>query len=130
MSIVAAIPDQRTHLPLRASLCSPLDWHQSRCFTCLTFRIPCLPHAPQTESFLLPSGQEVEADSLAAPDLAEVQRRMKGIIRVLDNFAALREPGRSRQEYLAQLKRDLQVYYGYNDYMLEAMLNMFTVRTA
>lgn len=45
----------------------------------------------------------------------------------MDNFSALREPGRSRSEYMSQLKADLATYYGYNDFMLEAMLNMFTV---
>ncbi|GAX84828.1 hypothetical protein CEUSTIGMA_g12249.t1 [Chlamydomonas eustigma] len=81
------------------------------------------------DRFVLPSGQEVEAEQ-AAPDLALVQRRMKDIVTVLENFSTRREEGRSRGDYIQQLKRDLNLYYGYNDFMLEAILNLFTVAEA
>lgn len=44
---------------------------------------------------------------------------MKEIVGVLEDFANRREEGRSRAEYMAQLKRDLATYYGYNEFMLE-----------
>ena len=47
---------------------------------------------------------------------------------MLDNFSALRAPGAARADYLSQLKRDLAAYYGYNDFLLDALLNMFTAR--
>jgi len=78
----------------------------------------------------LPSGQQIESEMLAAPDLAMVQRRVRDIVRVLDDFKRLREPGRSRQDYIAQLKSDICTYYGYNDFMVETMLSLFTVAEA
>lgn len=50
---------------------------------------------------------------------------MKATVVILEDFAARREPGRSRTDYLAQLKRDLATYYGYNDFMVDMYLNMF-----
>ncbi|GLI70303.1 hypothetical protein VaNZ11_015253 [Volvox africanus] len=81
-------------------------------------------------TFTLPSGQQVEAEKLAPPDLALVARRMKATVAVLENFAARREPGHSRADYLLQLKRDLATYYGYNDFMVDMYLNMFSVAEA
>ena len=53
---------------------------------------------------LLPSGQEIEASSLSAPDLAGVQRRIKDVVRVLDDFSRLRDPSRPRKDYVAQVR--------------------------
>ena len=39
----------------------------------------------------------------SAPDLAIVQRRMKDIVGVLENFAARREEGKDRGDYLQQV---------------------------
>ncbi len=44
---------------------------------------------------------------------------------MLEDFGARREPGRSRAEYVEQLKRDLATYYGYNEFMIDMYLNMF-----
>jgi ribosomal RNA methyltransferase Nop2 len=78
----------------------------------------------------LPSGQQIETEKLAMPDLAMVLRRVKDIVRVLDDFKRLREPDRSRQDYIQQLKRDICTYYGYNDFMVDALLDLFTVAEA
>jgi ribosomal RNA methyltransferase Nop2 len=78
----------------------------------------------------LPSGQQVESERLAAPDLSMVQRRIKDVVRVLDSFAQLRDPERAREEYVTQLKRDLCAYYDYNAFMIDAILNLFTVAEA
>ena len=82
------------------------------------------------EVITLPSGQQIESEMLAMPDLAMVKRRVRDVVRVLDDFKRLREPGRSRQEYIDQLKRDICTYYGYNDFMVEALLDLFTVAEA
>ncbi|GFR43373.1 hypothetical protein Agub_g4445 [Astrephomene gubernaculifera] len=81
-------------------------------------------------TFTLPSGQQVEAEKLTPPDLALVARRMKATVAVLEAFAERREAGRSRGEYLAQLRRDLGTYYGYNEFMIDMYLNMFSVAEA
>ena len=47
--------------------------------------------------------QEIEASTLTAPNLAAVQQRIKDVVRVLDNFSALRDPERPRKDYVAQV---------------------------
>lgn len=78
----------------------------------------------------LPSGQQIESERLAPPDLGLVQRRIKDVVRILDDFAQLREPGRSREDYMNQLKRDLCSYYDYNTFMIDTISNLFTVAEA
>ncbi len=82
------------------------------------------------EIVTLPSGQQIEAERLAVPDLALVQRRIRDIVRVLDDFKRLRDPGRPRSDYVNQLKRDLATYYGYNAFLIDVILNLFTVAEA
>ena len=40
---------------------------------------------------------------LAPPDLALVQRRIRDVVRTLEDFGRLREAGRSRGEYMEQV---------------------------
>ncbi|CAL8460797.1 g328 [Coccomyxa elongata] len=75
---------------------------------------------------ILPAADE-EAEPL---DLSAVLRRIKEIARVLDKFQDLREEGRSRSDYMEQLKKDLEEYFGYNRFMLETLLGMFSVAEA
>jgi hypothetical protein len=63
------------------------------------------------EAYELPTGEELEREA-AAPTLAAVRRRIQDVARVLTNFKQLRQPGRSRQEYMDRLKEDLASYYG------------------
>jgi len=51
----------------------------------------------------------------------------RAVVRVLGEFASLRQPGASRSEYTARLAADLATYYGYNAFMLETFLQMFPV---
>lgn len=48
----------------------------------------------QSETFVLPSGQTIEKDSMVAPDIAIVQQRIQDVSRVLSNFNQLRDPNR------------------------------------
>ncbi|KAI9003911.1 NOL1/NOP2/sun family-domain-containing protein [Hyaloraphidium curvatum] len=80
----------------------------------------------ETQKFVLPSGQEIEKDTLVAPDLALVQQRIQDVIRVLGNFKELRDPDRPRTDYLEQLLKDLALYYGYSDFMVEKLFHLFT----
>lgn len=54
-----------------------------------------------------------------------MQRRIKELVQTLENFAKMRDPARPRRDYLAQLKKDLITYYGYNDFMIDVYLSMF-----
>eukprot|EP00899_Mesostigma_viride_P013173 jgi/Mesvir1/21857/Mv04237-RA.1 len=81
----------------------------------------------ETERFTLPSGQEIEAETLAGADLALVQRRIKDVVAVLSNLKQLREPGKARADYVEQLTRDLCQYYDYSPYLMEQFLQMYSV---
>ncbi|KAJ3102934.1 rRNA (cytosine-C5-)-methyltransferase nop2 [Phlyctochytrium bullatum] len=81
----------------------------------------------QRETFVLPSGQEIERDASRPEDLQLVHTRIQEIVRVLNNFKDLKEPDRSRSEYVAQLLKDLCVYYGYNEYLMEKLFHLFPV---
>ena len=53
------------------------------------------------------------------------RQRINSVVGVLNNFKALREEGRSRQDYVDRLLRDLCEYYGYNDFMIEKLFDIF-----
>lgn len=78
----------------------------------------------ESETFILPSGQEIEKDT-QAPDLAIIQQRIKEIMFVLSDFKSRREQGRGRKEYLSQLCKDLCTYYSYNEYLMERLMQLF-----
>ena len=65
-----------------------------------------------------------------APDLQLLRTRITDTIRVLDSFATLAEPGRSRAEYTTQLLKDICAYYGYSPYLAEKLFNLFPPREA
>lgn len=59
-------------------------------------------------------------------DLAATKRRIAEVVRVLDSFGKMRAPGRSRSEYVQQLKKDCATYYGYNSFMIDVFFNLFS----
>lgn len=61
-----------------------------------------------------------------AMDLAATKRRIAEVVRVLDSFGKMRAPGRSRSEYVQQLKKDCATYYGYNSFMIDVFFNLFS----
>jgi hypothetical protein len=63
------------------------------------------------EPFELPSTEALDAEQ-SAPDLPSVRRRIQDVARVLANFKRLRQPGRTRAEYMERLMADLERYYG------------------
>lgn len=70
-------------------------------------------------------GEAAGALGAQAVDLPAVKRRIAEVARVLDNFKALRDPGRDRGDYLAQLRKDCMLYYGYNAFLMDAILQLF-----
>jgi len=76
--------------------------------------------------FTLPSGQEIAQEEILAPDLAMVQQRIKDNLATLANFADLRDPQHSRQDYLDQLERDMASYYGYVPDLVQLFLRLFS----
>ncbi|CAH1772591.1 unnamed protein product [Owenia fusiformis] len=79
----------------------------------------------ETETFILPSGQEIEKELVQAADLTLVQQRIKDVKGVLGDFTNRRQDGRSRKEYLRQLRKDLCTYYSYNDYLMGELMELF-----
>ncbi|KAJ2472367.1 rRNA (cytosine-C5-)-methyltransferase nop2, partial [Coemansia sp. RSA 2322] len=84
----------------------------------------------EREAFELPSSEQVEAEKEAPLDLTQVQMRIQEIVRVLNNFSELRRPQHSRNDYMDQLKRDMCFYYGYNEFLMDKLLQLFTVSEA
>lgn len=82
----------------------------SQVSTCVL--IPCSPN-PRLHSKL---------SAFQAAKQKEQQTTAKGKV--------VKQPLRPRAEYMDQLKRDLSAYYGYNDFMLDTFLGMFSVPEA
>ncbi|XP_039482230.1 25S rRNA (cytosine-C(5))-methyltransferase nop2 [Drosophila santomea] len=71
--------------------------------------------------FQLPvEGEETEKDLT----LQEVQQRIKDVSLVLSDFKKYRQADRSRGEYIDLLRRDLCLYYSYNEFLMEKLMDM------
>lgn len=72
------------------------------------------------EVFSFPKKSEEEVQSLQ-----EVQQRIREVVAVLTDFNKLRDRSHSRSEYLGILKKDLCVYYSYNEFLMEKFMQLF-----
>lgn len=93
--------------------------------------------------FRLPTAEEREEEKKGVSDVQVVQRRMRQCVKVLRNFKKLAEKDRSvidflycnmltralrsRSEYVEQLLADIASYYGYNDFLVEKLFQLFPV---
>ncbi|XP_064266491.1 probable 28S rRNA (cytosine(4447)-C(5))-methyltransferase [Passer domesticus] len=77
------------------------------------------------EQFKLPTSEEIEKEAAEPPDLHVIHQRIQGNMEVLQDFGVKREEGRSRQEYLALLRRDMAAYYSYSDFLLTKLMDIF-----
>lgn len=83
------------------------------------------------DGLVLPTAEEREEErKTGAQDLNMVHRRMKHCARVLSNFKRLGAKDRSRSEYVEQLLADIASYYGYNDFLVEKLFQLFPVLEA
>ena len=79
----------------------------------------------ERERFVLPSGEEVAREEREGLELQIAQQRIQDVLRVLGNFNVERQEGKSREEYVKQLRRDLAFYYGYNKFLISQILRLF-----
>mmetsp|Transcript_4894 Transcript_4894/g.14742 ORF Transcript_4894/g.14742 Transcript_4894/m.14742 type:complete len:913 (+) Transcript_4894:3-2741(+) len=79
----------------------------------------------EAERFELPSGDVIEAIDPSSQDLQEVQLRIRDNLNTLAKFGELRDPSRSRAEYMQLLKKDLAFAYGYSDFLMGRLLELF-----
>ncbi|RHZ75408.1 hypothetical protein Glove_214g22 [Diversispora epigaea] len=88
----------------------------------------------QMEKFVLPNTQddenENENENEDNSDIQIIGRRIQDIVGVLNNFNKLGDKERGRSAYVEQLMKDMAVYYGYSDYLLEKLFHLFSVSEA
>jgi ribosomal RNA methyltransferase Nop2 len=60
--------------------------------------------------------------NLVTQDITLLRNRLNDTVRVLDDFANLAEPGRSRMEYRDSLLKDICSYYGYSEFLADKLL--------
>ncbi|XP_020803261.1 25S rRNA (cytosine-C(5))-methyltransferase nop2 [Drosophila serrata] len=66
-----------------------------------------------------------EEDKTEDLTLQQVQQRIKDVTLVLSDFKKYRQADRSRGEYIELLRQDLCLYYSYNDFLMEKLMDMF-----
>jgi 25S rRNA (cytosine2870-C5)-methyltransferase len=77
------------------------------------------------EAFEFP--EETEPSQTEAVSLADVQLRIRDVTGVLSDFSKNRDPNRTRTEYLDLLRKDLCLYYSYNEFLMNAFINIFPI---
>ncbi|PKC06866.1 NOL1/NOP2/sun family putative RNA met [Rhizophagus irregularis] len=80
--------------------------------------------------FLNKDNQLLGKEQVETEDLPVISQRIQDIIEVLNNFKELGDHERGRSAYVEQLIKDMAVYYGYSEYLLEKLFNLFSVSEA
>ncbi len=69
---------------------------------------------------------DVINEMLLKEDLGVIQMRMKDTLKVLSNFKTLRDGAKTREDYMQELKQDVQNAYDYNSGLLDVLFNLFS----
>ncbi|XP_055332872.1 probable 28S rRNA (cytosine(4447)-C(5))-methyltransferase isoform X2 [Paramacrobiotus metropolitanus] len=88
---------------------------------------PSAEELSQKDRFILPDEPQMENEKQKQPELAAIEQRIQEILVVLGDFQNLRQPGRKRKEYLDVLRNDLCLYYGYNEFLMTKIMQLFPV---
>lgn len=73
--------------------------------------------------FAFPSEEELENPT----SLQDIHQRIKDVVTVLGDLNKLKAEGRSRCEYTDLLLKDLCMYYSYNEFLMEVLMQIFPV---
>ncbi|XP_045783646.1 25S rRNA (cytosine-C(5))-methyltransferase nop2 [Maniola jurtina] len=74
--------------------------------------------------FAFPTEEELQNPT----SLQDIHQRIKDVVTVLSDFSRLKEEGRSRCEYTDLLLKDLCMYYSYNEFLMEVLMQIFPVQ--
>jgi ribosomal RNA methyltransferase Nop2 len=77
--------------------------------------------AMNKEKFQFPDEEQMQHNNLQ-----DINMRIKEVVGVLSDFAVNRDPDYSRSQYMDLLKRDLCVYYSYNEFMMQTLIDLFS----
>jgi len=69
---------------------------------------------------------EESLKGMEAPNISLIKERMENILDVLADFKNLRQPDRSRADYIAQLQQDFCTFYGYNEELISIFMDIFS----
>jgi len=72
----------------------------------------------------IPTLKEIEE---MPQDLQSVHQRIQEVVHVLSNLKKLRDPNRPRKEYVSILQRDLMTYYGYGEFLMDKLMQLFPI---
>ncbi|CDW53087.1 ribosomal RNA methyltransferase NOP2 [Trichuris trichiura] len=62
-----------------------------------------------------------------ALNIDDVYERIKATVGSLKSLSSQTPRRKSRKEYLEELRKDLCLYYGYNDFIMERFINLFSI---
>lgn len=65
-------------------------------------------------------------EAMEAPNIEVIKERIENVLDVLRDFKNLRKEGRSRSDYLEQLRADMCTFYGYNEDLMEIFCDLFS----
>lgn len=74
--------------------------------------------------FAFPTEEELQNPT----NLQDVLQRIKDVVNVLGDFSRLKDGTRSRCEYTDLLLKDLCMYYSYNEFLMEILMQIFPVQ--
>lgn len=58
-------------------------------------------------------------------DLQIIHQRIHDVVHVLNDFQSKKAEGRTRQDYIDQLKSDIGTYYSYNEFLIDKFMQLF-----
>ncbi|UYV64428.1 NOP2, partial [Cordylochernes scorpioides] len=74
---------------------------------------------------IFPEEGDEENQIKTVPDFKLAYARIRTIVGILANFSKFRQEGKSRADYLQRLAKDLCLYFSYNEYLMEKLMDLF-----